>query len=141
VVVGPTLLKGLGPASAAALAASAGGLRHHDAHRLGQHYQEKDGRRGETERAGGLVLALRHRLDGAAHDLGDEGREIDRQSSPQRRELGRDLGAPDDIEADQRRELDVLDLGREQPDRGERQQQGLRAQASALQRQPPDERR
>ena len=119
----------------------AGELRHHDAQRLRQHDQEEHAALDEPERAGRLVLALRHRLDRAAHDLGDEGGDVDRQPGPQRRELGRHLGAAGDVEAGQRRELDVLDPGGEQPDRDDRQEQRLRARGAALQRQPPDERR
>ena len=122
----------------------AGQLRDHDAQRLRQHHQEQHGQRGETERAGGVQcwpfgtasMALQH-------DLGDEGRGIDREPGPERRD-GNSGGiwAPPVM-------LKPVSVGNSMcsipaansPTAASGKEQGLRAQAaSALQRQPPDQR-
>ena len=68
-----------------------GQRRDDDAHRLrdDDEAQRLPGRK--PERARRLGLALRDREDAAPHDLGDEGRGIERQAEDQRREFRRDL--------------------------------------------------
>ena len=98
-----------------------------------------------------FVLARRHCLDRATHDLGYEGGGVDREPGPEGDELRWDLRAAGDVEAGELRVFDVRNAGGEQASCEHRQHQGPRSNAKRsnakrsdtprLDAQAPDERR
>ena len=61
----------------------------------------------KPERAARLPLSVRHRLQAAAHDLGDVGGVIDREPDEHRREFRREADAADDVEALEHGQVDA----------------------------------
>ncbi len=60
----------------------------------------------QPERGGRLVLSLGDRQDAGAHDLGDEGRRVDRKREEDRQEFGPDLESRRKVERAELREVE-----------------------------------
>src|SRR5439155_24127449 len=74
---------------------------------LGQYDTAQDGAAPKAERTSGLPLAKRHSLDTGSHDLGDVGGSINYEPKQQREIFGTYRGAALEIEAAQRRNIEL----------------------------------
>ena len=93
----------------------AGHRRHDHPQRLRQHDPPQHGAAAQTERAGRLPLAERHRLDAGPHDLGDIRGGIEHQAEQQGEELRADRAAALEVEAVQHRHFEPRSARRAHP--------------------------